>query len=70
MYLLFLVPVFLTVACAVAYLTIFRETPKAEEEAAEEPTEPQEPEPEAPEAPAEPGSPEQPSSDTGPSDQG
>ncbi len=35
---IFLVPVFLTVACAIAYLTIFRESPKAEEEgAAEEP---------------------------------
>ncbi len=30
----FLVPVFLTVACAVAYLTIFRESPRPEEEAA------------------------------------
>lgn len=31
----FLVPVFLTVACAVAYLTLFREMPKPVEEAAE-----------------------------------
>jgi len=30
----FLVPVFLTVACAVAYLTLFRESPKPEEEPA------------------------------------
>lgn len=36
---IFLVPVFLTVACAIAYLTIFRESPKAEEpEAGEEST--------------------------------
>ena len=28
---IFLVPVFLTVACAIAYLTVFRESPKAEE---------------------------------------
>jgi len=38
----FLVPVFLTVACAIAYLTVFRESPKAEEEPAKEPTEPEE----------------------------
>ena len=35
---IFLVPVLLTVACAVAYLTIFREMPKAVEEAAAEGT--------------------------------
>jgi len=51
----FMVPVLLTVACAVAYLKLFREMPKAEEEA-EEPSEPEQPtEPEeAAEAPEEP----------------
>ncbi len=38
----FLVPVFLTVACAVAYMTIFREMPKLEEETVEGQGEPEE----------------------------